>query len=128
MPKLCSNFINLIYSTMHYNLLYFWRKYDCFGFANISWTKAIKFGIYPQMGKSKNHGFSNFEGKNQIKWVCYGHPYKLYFNICDYAKLLTSLLLMPHLYTPTHIYTHIYTQHICIHTCIHICIHICIPG
>ena len=53
------------------------------------------------MGKSRNLGFSNFEGNNQITWFCYGPPYKLYFTICDLEKLLTSSLLMPHLWDST---------------------------
>ena len=54
-----------------------------------------------KMGKSKNLGFSNFEGNNKITWFCYGHPYKLYFTICDLEDLLTSLLLIPHLWDST---------------------------
>ena len=69
-------------------LFYFRRKYDCFGFANISWTRAIKLIFVLKKG------FSNFEGKYQksreLVW------YKLYFTMCDLEELLTSLSLMPH--------------------------------
>ena len=56
--------------------LYFGRKYDCLGLANINWMSAIKLKFALQMGKSKNLGFSNFEGNNKITRFCYGLPCK----------------------------------------------------
>ena len=62
---------------------------------------AVKLIFGHKMRRPKNLGFSNFEGNNQITWFCYDPPYKLCFTICDFEKLLPSLLLMPLLWDST---------------------------
>ena len=82
-------FLSLTFMFINIALLYFGHKYDCFGLANISWTRAtilifvLKMGLPILRANIKNHVI--------LVW------YNLYFTICDLEELITSLLLMPHL-------------------------------